>query len=298
MNYLSAYLPTECSGPLRYVPLLTPAVEKDSCEEDKSLLVWREGITMIAVGAAIYSGLFSSASLITMLAVPIIIFLSITLLDRMRAENGADRKAVNEYLNSDAPSIFATNRIQRSLQAAQWLVKENRDLNKRDLHNRGLLSEFTNEDVFKLLVSNWKGSINGGDALGPFFQRIVSLANPSRLEYVLKAGKVRLEDISEENQVNCWYLLGSVRAGELLKEYGFNVNVQFDGYTGLLKVAESEAFREHFQPNFPVVEHVRTLLKLGANRKMTVIHEGVCKNAALLTANPAVRDILENYSPR
>jgi hypothetical protein len=286
-------LPTNC---LRYVPLLTPAVKEHSCEVDESLLIWRRrGVTLIAV-AATWAGLFSSASIITSLAVPILIILGVWLLDQMRAEDGADAKAVTEYLNQPAPSSSATLRIQEGYFAARSLVskagpRKIEVLNKMNETGSGLLRDVPNLAVFQLLLEEGANA-KGIDSYGPYFQAVAAQEDPRFLQHFLRHYQPKPKDFAPNIQVNLWSDLKSLQAAELLHGCDFTPNVQnSQGRTPLMQVVITLGnfwCEDDGQCKFTIEEHVRVLLKYGADP--TVTCEG--KTAAQMTANPAVQAIL------
>lgn len=87
--------------------------------------------------------------------------------------------------------------------------------------------------------------------------------------------------------------LGSVKAGFLLKRYGFDVNIRDnEGYTPLLRIVK-KASGGYIGRKLGIGAHVSTLLNCGAERSITVDENGIQKNAMQVNTNPAIRNILE-----
>jgi hypothetical protein len=281
----------------RRLPLLTPAVKEDSCEVDHELLSSRiNAVGIAAIGAMVASMIlvtaFPTAIFATHLSCLLVLGISLPL-DMWLAERAADIKAVNEYLNMSYPSKSATFRIQCNFKAAQLLVSKNGDVNKVNQEGNGLLAFCPNLRVFKLLI-NYGANIKSLDKHGiPYFQRAVEDENPVYLEYILKSKKVKPDDFDPTQQVDFWTNLGSIQAGSLLKNYGFNVNVRDKKeYTPLLKIVK-EASIMLYMRKLGISAHISTLLNCGADRSMTIDDNGIQKNALQINTNPAIRNILE-----
>lgn len=196
--------------------------------------------TIALMVAAAVAGIFVH---IAFFAIPIAITLLAFIVpsDDNFSENTANKKAVNEYLNSPIPSTEAYNRITQNIKAAQQFIWNRGDLNKLD--ENGLHLALTQEwEVFKYFVDcgadltrlnkngNW-----------PFFEMIVSRKDHRYLEYILRKGRATNKDFTEMQQAHLWSNIGSPKAGLLLYEYGFNVKSKDNKGRTALEICEERA---------------------------------------------------------
>ncbi len=232
----------------RLVPLLTPAVEKRTCNLDSDLLTQR----VIAV-AAIALALFSASFILQICAfhpltpffpistcVIVATAMTILVLDHLKSAWVADQKAVDEYLTLPYPSKSATERIRENFSAAKLLVSRASEqnkckevLNKRDQRNDSLLDYcdckyLLNSNVFKLLVSNGADLCLKDEFKTSYFRHLVQSTREvayERLEWVLSKKIVTPTNLDDEEQVLCWLSLDDQDTGNLLVQYGFNPNI-------------------------------------------------------------------------
>jgi|GEM_PF-1724031 len=301
----SLSVPKDNFNDWRWLPLLTPAVKKNTCEIDYDLITQRvHRIHRIAMAALVILLSIMLSPIVFPMAVkiiPLVRLLAITvvplgflapLLDPWIAGRAVGRKAVDEYLGEAPPSKSATLHIQRNLKAAELLIARNGDPNRINEDRGALLDHCSKLDVFKLLINNG-ADIKGVNKFGTsYFQKAVESRNPACLEYVLKQGKAAPSDFDATEQVQFWKNLGSIRAGHLLSEYGFDVNIKDkDEYTPLLRLVQA-ASKVYYRGNIGIQAHISTLLACGADRSITINDKGVKKNAMEI-ANPEIREILE-----
>lgn len=293
----SISLPNDNLNHWRWIPLLTPAVKEDYCDVDYSLLSSRIVTVGIAIIATMGSSMLLAASfpIAAINAVPLSVLLfGILPLDSWIAERAANVKAVNEYLNMSYPSKSATSRIQHNFKAAQLLVSKNGDVNKVNEEGDKLLAYVPDLNIFKLLIDHGV-DVKSLDKYGtPYFQRAVEDENPAYLEYILRSSKAKSTDFDSKQQMHFWKNLGSVKAGYLLKSYGFDINIKDnEGYTPLLRIVENASGRFYTRNKLGIGAHVSALLNCGADRSITVDVNGTQKNAMQINTNQAIRNILQ-----
>lgn len=275
------------SGFSRLIPLMTPAInEKNLYEEDVDLEISRIGILAISSFAI----LMISSSVVAPISFGLIL---LSPLDTWRTARKVDANAVNEYLKNLYPSSSATFRIQNRIQAAQLLINKNGDVNKINEKGERLIDYCRDLDIFKLFLQHGADVIANDKYGHSYFKRAVEDENPDYLECILKSNKVSVAHFTFKQQIKFWISLGSIKAGNLLSYYGFNVNVRDrNGYTPLLKLVE-EASRPFFiERRLGIEVHVRTLLECGADPLLTI-----CKNnkeicASQINTNPVLAPLL------
>lgn len=215
-------------GYLKYLPLFSVAVKKDSCEPDPELAL----IRVIHTIAISYFSIIGIAILLTGFSAKLwiagtIVMISITLLDAWRSERAANARAVNEFATLKIPSRSAMSRIQHNLGAAKLLIQNAPAAINKSGVNGTLLSYTPNLEVFKLLVDN------GGDVKlsdhqyqEKYFFQLLLNDKISHLEHVLTKNHVVPNDFSNDEQVEMWRKVRSDKAGQLLLNSGFDINVK------------------------------------------------------------------------
>lgn len=241
----------------QYIPLLTPALLKNSCNVNDELLIKRVIVVALPIifGCAIASTFVGSYAALGLLVIPIVKYL-----DRRSTERVADQIAVNEYLDlKNEPSRDAIFRIQHHLSAVQLLIAKKGDLNRKLALDHSLIRYVFSIKIFELLIRH------GADIKGIFGDLVVK-KDSRYLEFVLKSGKIKFTDFTPDQQVAFWLGVDQ-SAGKLLKQYGFDVNIRNSkGFSPLLRLASNMVSRStnKVQPN-ETKNSVITLLKCGAD---------------------------------
>lgn len=235
-------IPSVTSSPWRLIPLWTPAVEEDFCEVDHPLLIARcKVIGVICLPFILALGTLSITLPAATVAIPFVPLLVpfIMMFEGRIARRAADVKAVNEYLTMEAPSESASSYIRHHLTAAQLLVRQQGNLNKKDINGNPLLHFISHMDlkVFKLLINhgaNVKATNRYGSSC---FEEAVENKNPGYLEYILRKGQAKPQDFTPSQQVKFWTLLKCQKAGRLLKCYYFDPNIRDQaGFTPIMRI--------------------------------------------------------------
>jgi hypothetical protein len=155
-----------------YVPLLTPAVQANRCEVDRSLLASRvQGVAIVILAAIAVSITIT----VTFSLSPLFIWPCLGLfgflfgffkLDEWLSEQAVNEKAVQEYLKEGNPSSSATAWIQQDRRRIELLIQKKGDINKQNKEGRRLIDNLINPlyynsdkqtksfECFKLLVDN------------------------------------------------------------------------------------------------------------------------------------------------
>lgn len=291
MCIASTPLVTNSYNFLQFVPLVTPALKKDSYEIDGSLLNWRIGVVASAALAVLVATAIAAPAFIPVIAHLIIVSPVIPLLDGLIAKRAADVKAVDDFLNDPKASISTIVHISKSLNAAKLLINRDGDLNKI-VDRLRLLDNAYNLPVFKLLIDNG-ADIKALDRYGTcYFQHCIRDSNTARLEYILKSNKIKPENFTSTQQVNFWQNLGCRKSADLLINHGFDVNSKDDeGYTALLRIVK-DPFSMNYS-NLSVAESIKVLLDCGANPLISVEEEGIQKNAIQMNTDPEINAIFQ-----
>lgn len=261
---------------LRFVPLLTPAVKRDDCSVDQDLLFKRIlcvvlAIIVTVVSACVYAATFPVAVYICGIStVPTIFFCDLLrLIDNNLSERGVDLKAVNAFLDvNQAPSISAVDRLRNRSSAARLFIERGGDVNRRDASGRSLLDYLTLLDMecFELFMKNGFNLLSQDRSGRSYFLCIASNRDTKFLRYVLENRLVNIHHVSNEEQVRLWVYLENVEAGQLLRYYGFRVNIEANGSSALLRIVERASGGYAKQSHLPLIDHVRFLLDCGARR--------------------------------
>ena len=290
------------------VPILSPAVKKDSCEIDHGLLqrrVWK--VAALAIALLVASVFFPAAELLLALLSVSIILIMPTLCLKI-AERAADKKAVEEYLNKELPSSLATRHILDNVKAAKQLlaeVEKRKDLSldtvldRVNLKGERLLDcGYWSDAKAKWYVESFKELVRKGVDFNKekgkrIFEGAIRCSNPKLVEFLLSEKLVKSEMFSEAQQPVLWFDIGNYKTGELLKKHGFNINSKGDmGYTPLHILAEGK-----FIPNVEKYELLKQYLKWGADPSIAT--NAYMRNTAMqLTNDPKFKAILTEHEAK
>ncbi len=290
-SFLTGWLP---GNPFKCIPLASPALKQHGCAIDYDLVASRVMFAAFAalgivVAGAVVSAIFPAVGGFMILGAPAAYLLPAV--DGWLSERAADRNAVNEYIQQIFPSKEATSRIQTSVSAAKLLVHEKANLNKLNADGESLLTGIRDAGILEILID---GGIDIKAKLQSdrkYFERL--LKYDDRLpcaEVILKTHNLQPTDLSVEEQQLLWLSVGSSQAANLLKQYGFDVNIQKeDGYTALLCVADDKKVSGRFlNPDRKALAAL--LLNCGAQRSVN-LSDGTSINAADLTKDNTLRAI-------
>ena len=112
-----------CANWLNYVPLISPAVKKNSCETDDQFLYSRIQKIFCAAVACFVIAVYFPAIAVYSIFLGFSLFLLIPANHRI-TKYVADKKAIDEYLHKDIPSVAATSRILQDKHLAKTLIME------------------------------------------------------------------------------------------------------------------------------------------------------------------------------
>lgn len=287
------------SAVISLIPLVSPALKKDSCKLDYDLLGKRiMAVFLVCIGLTIavpfaLPCVFSASltGLLIWITLPIVTICAVPLLDWHLSNVAADVKAVNEYLTQPYPSKSAAFHIQHHFSAAQLLVNKQGNLNKLTTEGEHLLGYLADPKVFKLFIQQG-ANIRAADQYGvSVLQRAVAEKKAVYLKHLLKTQTITPQTLSPDEQVDLWTKIGSGEAAHLLRHYGFNPNIRdHRGYTPLLEVVK----RPYSSlDRLSIGTHVTVLLQCGADKLMTVVDsDGVTKNAMQLSNDPMIQRLL------
>lgn len=300
------------SSVLRYVPFLTPAIKEYTYEIDRELLDKRLQLIAIATFAsiaAITTFALKTLPLVTLM-IPCTLLLAVSpFIDLWLTKRAIDRKAAQEFISMQFPTVSATNHIRGSYKTIKLLINRKGDLNKLNEQGQRILTNIYNFDCFKLLVDNG-ANVNLSDenrSNEPYVINFLSKSDHTYFEYLLKTRKVKVADYTSEQQARLWGKVGSIKAIYLLKQYGFDINAKNSwGETPLLSLIKRQSFSGRYgriisdilDKNIGIQAHVAALLKCGANPYITINHENREKNAAQLNTNPVIKAVLEQHGIR
>lgn len=288
---------TQSRGYCSWIPLVTPAVQQDSCGLDEDLL-WSRAckVHLVAIALIVLSVVYLTPAL-ALCAIP---FTLIPLLDQYIATKAVDVKAVNEFSHGH-PSPSATEWIRRSPNAVRLLIERDKNLNqsvnesdwggKRLIQNLDRPWSQNEEVLYKTLLRNGYKLTNDDLA------KMVRNKNTTLLEFVLK-NKIVTPAKDGEASMAMWMNVGTTKAAELLRDHGFDVNAKnFEGDTALVHVIKENERNKHADtPDFLV----RTLLEFGADPHIgSPKWEGRGRpgnrSAFDINRDPAIEKILQPY---
>lgn len=287
----------------RWIPIITPAVNENSCEVDHFLLIARIAtIFFTSISFLVVSLLLCPHGMFCVICIISPSLMGLPSIDWWLANKAANIKAVDEYVKKNAPSTSATYRIIKNLSAAKLLVSEGGDLNKLNEKGQRFFSSTyalgSDMKVFQYFVDQGIDLITKTDSKNKtIFRSIVERENPEYLRYVLSNNKVKPNDINTDEQVELWINIGSSKTGKILHQYEFNVNVRDkEGFTPLHRLVRAISENKYFNWQFPLPEAlVNTLLECGADKNLTVKVNGEEKTALQLCSDPAVKKIIEEW---
>jgi len=300
--------------------LPAPAVKKDSCEVDNSLLdsrfhkIFLAAMAGLLVTYTVALALKSVAILQVGTFTTCLIFFTMIILDKRRADKAVLAKAVNEYLEKPFPSPLATRLMQTNISAVKSYLNQKGNPNKVNVVGNPLLSCHCNLDIYKLLLANEANVFCVNSIGSTCFREALENSKPDYLRSILATKRVKLEDFTNDQQVEFWESVGCGASGLLLKDYGFDPNIKNkEGYTALIllvKDASRKNCRGICWKDTEIIAKITTLLTCGADPKITVKvkkeveeeqgEEGVVvnkvmvdRNAIEINTNPTIRNILE-----
>lgn len=294
---------------LSYIPLLTPAVDKQKYRVDFDLIIKRT-ITVVALAAlALGAAVSISGSFLPLTFSCCVLFLQIFLvsnIDERKSQEAVDQLIVKDYLTQEHPSENVYYAIENNIKLAQAIINQKGNLNKisKGSHDFGyyLTLSDKNFEFFKLLVDNGFDWTKQQRIYGPpAFQKVESNEDPRFLKYLLKHGNIKVSDFTAEQQVRYLGFFENQEALSLLLEHGFDINIKNeDGFTPLLNQIDFAAnetcmMLENGSEGMKVADRIRLLLSKNADPYMTVEKDGQQKNAFELNTNPEIASILNEY---
>lgn len=210
---------------LKYIPLLTPAINADRFNENFFLIEKRAWcITAVALSILLATAIVNTTRNLDLglwTFTPVLLLLT-TFLDVFWAEKAANMLAIDNYLFKEKPSVYATFRIQKKLNAAKELVKNGADLNKVNKHGDRLLDNIHDFAVFKFLLDSG-ANLKLADRHGKtYFQRFIEEDNPHYLKYILVNKFVSKDSFNSDVLTSIENCPKTHRARKLLSKHFFD----------------------------------------------------------------------------
>ena len=219
-------------------------------------------------------------------------------------ERLADLKAVKEYATKPYPSESARYRINHSVNCARLLASKKEDekkcVNKCSEDGNRLLDYVNDLEIIKPLIDGGY-DIKAKNKFGEsFFEYALGDQREGGLEYILKNKLVTPGDFDSTEQVKIWLRLGSIKASELLKQYGFDVNVRDENrHTPLLKLVIEAPSTFYFGAGLDLGAHVTALLDCGADPLTPFLVEEngkkTEKNIIQINTNSIIAEIFKKW---
>ena len=300
---MMASLRQSCFDIVKYIPLITPAIDKKEFRTELDLQHTRGWIILTvafaALGYFVASAFMSShkplfAALLVASFSPLLL-----LLDRWRNTRAVNDYVVQHYLKETHPQSKALQRIANEPNAAQMVVNQHGDLNKKSANGSQLLDFCPDFKFFKLLADrgyDWS-QIRTDDQTA--LSEVISWGKPDHLEYLLTQGKVKASQYTREQQVFCWMTVKDSKSAHLLVSHGFDINVTNDqGYSPLLLDAANRGGMMtliYFLKRPKQIDHMKILLENGANPYQTLSDQGIQKNAFDLNTDTTIAGLLDSY---
>lgn len=289
---------TQSRGYCNWIPLVTPAVQQDSCGLDEDLLWSRARKVGLVAIALIVLSIVYLAPVLALCAVP---FTLIPLLDRHIATKAVEAKAVNEFFKG-RPSSSATEWIRKN-PPERWLVHGNRDaayrkaINEIDRGGKTLIQNL-HKPPTAIEVRLNEALLRNGYILADWeLEKMVENENTELLEFVLYN---KIVTPTKEQALSMWMNVKTKKGAELLKKYGVDINARnADGDTALLKVIKKNEMDKHTSSS---KFHVRTLLEFGADPYISskwglnmLFGMEFEQDAFSTNTDPEIREILQPY---
>ncbi len=256
-------------------------------------------VALFAITAVSFAFLFagytalSFVTISVLILVPPMVGLSL-LLHGFQTHRESDRRAVHAFVTDGVtPTQSDSNRITNNLRVARELVRQGgaHAVNKPSIENiygneepeylierRGAHELNLNYEIFKVLIEGGANLTLRGGAVGasmmenkrmyPLFENFVRCEDVRYLEFILEHGSVTAADFDKADHAHFWQNAQTLRAMELLDQYGFDVNAKdLDGNTPLILRAR---MIRHFypEPTSPIMTpevSLSTLLRFGAD---------------------------------
>lgn len=216
--------------------------------------------------------------------------LPFSIIETIRGKKEADRQAVYEYLKKPVPSVQATGRIQRSISAAEMLTQHGdlSSLEKLNEWGSPLLDAWgVNSKVAALLIEKGVNPLKG-----PFLDNFLGNSNePETAARILELIREKFGEIPVERQMKIWGRVRSKQIALVLKNQGFNPNIQDEEENTPLMILVN---RNHpSKAPFFDIKGVTALLAAGADPNIANKQGQTAKD---LATEPVVRKCLENWS--
>lgn len=222
----------------KYIPLCTPAIDKEYYTVDKKLLNSRIAILASAAFVMLSTAVLLSNSLAvigTTALVASLLLPAIAAYDLWLSNLAVDKLAVDDSITNATkpPSLYAPIRIATSQNAARLFVNSEGFINnfrKVNSSGPGLLVHITKFEILKLFLD--KGvkvtdtfKEDGTKGETTVFQSIIERGDVEALDYVCKNNLVKVEEFSKDQQFGFWIENPDPKIASLLQDSGFNVNV-------------------------------------------------------------------------
>lgn len=287
---------------LPLVPLLTPAINRETYQLDDSLLGKR--IKCVA-------SVCIAATVVTLFYCPVIalvglLWMPIAVLDKKLSNLAIDKLAVREYLDVVNPSQKCFDRIGSNVNALRSLIEQTDNFYKCTTDGIDLFRYCRDLETFKFYVDNnfdfaredhhiygYVGRFPDHNFNFTYLQRVVMHMDHTFLHYLVHSGRIAPENFTSEHQFRIWSSLSQVHMAPLLVQAGFNINVrsQFDPTPLQSLLLSDDILRRLSSLSFE--DHVRALLDNGADPHLTVMHERREKNALELASGyPEIQAII------
>lgn len=211
----------------RYIPLLTPAVDRTTFRVDESALEVRGQILRITALVASCFELANPLVLLTSLVVTLFA-------DDQRSRNAVSRNLIQAYLDNPTPSFQVVNCLANNIRAINNLIKTknltNSQLDKKDASGKTLIENTEDLEIFKKLIDREV-------AITP--ELVVSLSQKQAwFTYLLEKINLNPDDFTAEQQAEFW---NSPEVAKLLNEKGFDVDVRdAKGQTHLFRAVKND----------------------------------------------------------
>lgn len=223
------------------VPLLTPAVDKNTCYPNWNLLKLR----VLAVGLSSIScpvpfifylwvnpsgGFLENKVAMVVVAelVGLVTAVAIPFFDEKLAISFAEMKAVDEYLLlGTPPSLSASFQILSNYKLLKFFINKNGDVNKLNREGGRLVDYISvgkcDLKSFNLLLNNGADvKIKNGFNFSTF-QLAVMHNDPIYLQRILNTNRINVNDFTQHEQEILLMCAECVEARELLINFGFKV---------------------------------------------------------------------------
>lgn len=222
----------------QYLPLVNPPALKENPYAPNDPLIRARAITGVAlsfIALATLNWLCPPIALLAAKYETLSIYGSIGLsllpwkIESYRAEQAADQKAVDAYINESTPSTQATERLLSSPTAFQLFLNQKGDLNKLNSQGISLARKIVQEgdaEVRRMLVHTEIDFLSPRPEGSSLFMQAVESFDSSFLSSLLASGKVQASNLTELDQAKMWKKVKKEKTVELLAAYGFNIQAR------------------------------------------------------------------------